>query len=156
MTATARCEPAADFDALYAEYWPGAVRLAHLLTGSRALGEEIAQEAFVGLLRRGEDVREPRAYVRASIVNLATSAGRRARREREHTARLREIAVEPPELDETWEALRRLPPRQRAVLCLRFYEDLSEAEIARVLGCRPGTVKSTASRALARLQQELS
>ncbi|HEX2039468.1 MAG TPA: sigma-70 family RNA polymerase sigma factor [Acidimicrobiales bacterium] len=59
-------------------------------------------------------------------------------------------------MDETWDVLRRLPYRQRAVLVLRYYEDLSEAEIADVLDCRPGTVKSAANRALARLREELS
>jgi RNA polymerase sigma factor (sigma-70 family) len=61
-----------------------------------------------------------------------------------------------PEIDETWVAVCRLPFRQRAVLALRFYEDMSEAEIARVLGCRPGTVKSGLHRGLSRLREELS
>ncbi len=64
------------------------------------------------------------------------------------------VTVGMPEVDETWEALRRLPDRQRAAIVLRFYEDLPEAEIARVLGCRPGTVKSLIHRGLARVRKE--
>jgi RNA polymerase sigma factor (sigma-70 family) len=66
------------------------------------------------------------------------------------------VIVDDPEIDETWAAVCRLPFRQRAVLALRFYEDLPEAEIARVLGCRPGTVKSSLHRGLAKLREELS
>jgi RNA polymerase sigma factor (sigma-70 family) len=65
---------------------------------------------------------------------------------------LRPILVEPP-VDELRDALASLPMRQRAVLVLRFYEDMSEADIAATLGCRPGTVKSLSSRGLAALRQ---
>jgi RNA polymerase sigma factor (sigma-70 family) len=60
-----------------------------------------------------------------------------------------------PELDETWGVLRRLPDRQRMAVVLRFYEDLSEAEIAELLGCRPGTVKSLIHRGLAKVKKEI-
>jgi RNA polymerase sigma factor (sigma-70 family) len=63
------------------------------------------------------------------------------------------VAAAAPEVDEMWAALARLAPRRRAVLVLRFYLDLSEAEIAATLGCRPGTVKSLTSRALADLRE---
>ncbi len=61
-----------------------------------------------------------------------------------------------PELDETWAIVRRLPPRYRTALALRFYEDLSEREIAEMMGVRPGTVKSLIHRGLARLRKELA
>jgi RNA polymerase sigma factor (sigma-70 family) len=64
--------------------------------------------------------------------------------------------IENPDLDETWGVVCRLPFRQRAVVVLRYYEDLSEADIARTLDCRPGTVKSNLHHALARLKKELS
>jgi RNA polymerase sigma factor (sigma-70 family) len=64
------------------------------------------------------------------------------------------VAVGLPELDETWDMLRRLPDRQRIALVLRFYEDLPEREIADLLGCRPGTVKSLIHRGLARVRKE--
>jgi RNA polymerase sigma factor (sigma-70 family) len=130
------------------------VRLGRLLTGSQALGEDLAQEAFLGLLRAGA-VAAPEAYLRRSLVNLSINHGRRAARERAHLLTLREQQVAAPEIDEIWPLVLALPPRQRAVLVLRYYEDLSEAEIARVLGCRAGTVKSLASRALRRLRLEI-
>jgi RNA polymerase sigma factor (sigma-70 family) len=144
-----------DFDRTYRELWPQVARVAHLMAGSHAVGEELAQEAFLGLLRRSEPVDNPAGYLRRSVVNAALTKRRRDLFERRYVATLREQAAMPPEVDETWQALRRLPPRQRAVLVLRFYEDLSEAAIAEVLGCRPGTVKSLTSRALSRLRQDL-
>ena len=146
----------AAFEETYRALWPGLVRLGHLLCGSRALGEEVAQEAFLGLLRRGTPVDEPAAYLRRSVVNLSISARRRQGREQRYVAALREDVQLPPEADEMWQRLVRLPPRQRAVLVLRFYEDLSEAAIAEALGCRPGTVKSLSARGIARLRREMT
>ena len=154
--APAVAEPPAGFEGTYRDLWPGLVRLGHLLTGSRALGEELAQEAFVGLLRRTSPVDDPRAYLRRSIVNLTITARRRQNREQRYVAALREDVHLPPEVDDTWQLLARLPDRHRTVLVLRYYEDLSEAAIADVLGCRPGTVKSLASRGLARLRREMT
>ncbi|MHB1535220.1 MAG: RNA polymerase sigma factor [Acidimicrobiales bacterium] len=149
-------EDPASADEMYERVWPDLVRLAHLLTGSIAHGEDLAQEAFIGLLRNAP-VRAPEAYLRRSVVNLAINSGRRAHRERSYVASgFAEQVVEAPINDELWPLLGRLPARQRAVLVLRYYLDLSEAEIARTLGCRPGTVKAHASKALARLRKELA
>jgi len=134
--------------------WPGLMRLGRLLTGSQEQGEDIAQEAVLGLLGQ-ESVLAPRAYLRRSMVNLSNNHARRARRERVYLAGTRELTVQESEIDEVWPVVVRLPARQRAVVVLRYYEDLSEAEIAAVLECRPGTVKSLAARALKRLRQEL-
>jgi RNA polymerase sigma factor (sigma-70 family) len=150
-----RREVAATFDATYRAHWPALARLGHLLAGSRSLGEEVAQEAFLGLLRHGDRVQDPAAYLRPSVVNLSVNLRRRSRREREQLAACREEVLLPPEVDDTWRVLARLPARQRAVLVLRFYEDLSEADIAEVLGCRPGTVKSLGSHGLRALRKEL-
>lgn len=143
------------FDTTYQALWPGLVRLGHLLTGSQALGEELAQEAFLGLLRAGQRVEQPGAYLRRSVVNLALTSRRRAAFERGALSARRQEVAHLPEHDDLWPLLVRLPTRQRCVLVLRYYEDLSEAQIARVLGCRPGTVKSLAARGLARLRQEM-
>ena len=134
--------------------WPDLVGLGRLLTGSRQRGEDLAQEAILGMLRKAP-VDQPRAYLRRSIINLSINDGRRETRERRHLHTVREQVVPAPEVDDLWPLVVALPARQRAVLVLRYYEDLSEAEIARVLDCRPGTVKSLAARALAALRQEL-
>src|SRR4051794_39747504 len=110
------------FERTYRELWPQVARLAHLMTGSQAVGEELAQEAFLGLFRRRDRVDNPAAYLRRSVVNAALTKRRREFFERRYVATLKEATTTPPELDETWLALRRLPPRQRAVLVLRYYE----------------------------------
>jgi RNA polymerase sigma factor (sigma-70 family) len=154
-TAPVTAPPPAGLEDAYRSHWPGLVRLGHLLTGSRTAGEDLAQEAFVGLLRRSSPVDDAGAYLRRSVVNAALTARARRAREQRWAATQREDVQLPPEMDETWQALARLPARQRAVLVLRYYEDLSEAQIAAALACRPGTVKSLASRGLARLRKEI-
>ena len=140
---------------MYRQLWPGLVRLARLLTGSQALAEDLAQDAFLGLLRASA-VQHPEAYLRRSIVNLATNNGRRARREREHLATLTETAISEPTVDGLWPLVVKLPPRQRAAVVLRYYLDLSEAQSAEAMGCRPGTVKSHLHKAMTHLRTELS
>jgi RNA polymerase sigma factor (sigma-70 family) len=153
---TAESDLASGFvdESFYREVWPRLVRLGRLLTGSQQVGEDLAQEAIIGLLRH-PDVDSPNAYLRRSLVNLSVNHGRRTTRERLHRRTVRMDHVMPPDLDDMWPLIVALPFRQRAVLVLRYYEDLSEAEIARVLGCRPGTVKSLAARALQHLREEL-
>ncbi len=142
-------------EATYRQLWPGLVRLARLLTASQALAEDLAQDAFVGLLKAGK-VERPEAYLRRSVVNLATNSRRRARRERLHLATIKETVVCEPSLDELWPLIVRLPPRQRAAVVLRYYLDLSEADTATAMGCRPGTVKAHLNKALTHLREEAS
>lgn len=137
---------------------PPMVRLAHLLTGSVDLAEDAVHDAFVSCSRHWPTVDIADAYVRRAVINHAYSALRRAGRERDKTARYGRtipVTVGLPELDETWGVLRRLPDRQRMAVVLRFYEDLSEAEIAELLDCRPGTVKSLIHRGLAKVKKEI-
>jgi RNA polymerase sigma-70 factor (sigma-E family) len=149
---------------LYAQHGPGAARLAYLLTGDHGTAEDLVQEAFVRVFGRFRDLRDPGSfewYLRRTIVNLSNSHFRRLRTEREYLRRRR---VEPPlpsmpdveARDEMWQVLQRLPQRQRAAIVLRFYEDLSEAATAEVLGCPVGTLKSLVSRGLARLRSEVT
>jgi RNA polymerase sigma-70 factor (sigma-E family) len=143
-----------DFDTLFIRERVKLTRLAHLLTGSNQVGEEIVQEAFIRLHARWDSVYNPRGFLRTVVGNLAKNHSRRAILERRHTSHVPGVVGE-PELDDTWAAVCRLPFRQRAVLTLRYYEDMTEAEIAEVLGCRIGTVKSAHHRAIARLREEL-
>lgn len=146
-----------DEDRLYRSLWPEIARLAYLLSGSETVAEDLAQEAFIGLFR-AQNVGDARAYLRRSVANLATNAGKRSRREHAYlrTVPQRSYVGSDAESDDLWPLLDRLPSRQRAVIVLRYYLDWSEAEIARALNCRPGTVKAHASRALNRLRKELS
>ena len=146
---------AEEFNDLFEQQRSSMVRLARLLTGSLEVAEELVQEAFVKLQLAPTVVQNPEYYLRTIVANLSRGYLRRLRLERAFRPDTR-IVLAPPEIDETWQALCRLPFRQRAVLALRYYEDLSEAEIARVLGCRLGTVKSSHHRALATLRRELS
>lgn len=145
------------FEEFYRERWTDAVRLAFVITGEAASAEDIAQDALSRVATRFATLDAPWPYTRAAIVNTSRSHHRRLRREA-----VRNRSASTPELDasdrtafELLDIVDKLPFRQKTVIVLRYYEDLSEREIADVLGCRPGTVKSLASRALARLAQEV-
>jgi RNA polymerase sigma factor (sigma-70 family) len=145
-------------DDVYARLRPGLVRLAHLLTGSLDMAEDVVHDAFVSCTGRWASVDVPDAYVRRAVTNHAHSALRRLGRDRDKSdryGRRATVTLDIPELDETWDVLRCLPPRQRMALVLRFYDDRSEAEIAELLGCRPGTVKSLIHRGLAKVRKEM-
>jgi RNA polymerase sigma factor (sigma-70 family) len=146
------------FEDVYRRNRESLLRLARLLGGSDTHAEDVVHDAFLGLSRHWDNVANPEGYLRTSVVNLTRTVHRRTGRERDkleraERARLHPVVTHQPELDETWDLLRRLPARQRAALVLRFYEDLPEAEIARLLGCRPGTVKSLLHRGLARVRE---
>jgi RNA polymerase sigma-70 factor (sigma-E family) len=150
--------------ALFVRHAADSIRLGYLLTGDRALAEDLVQEAFVRLAGRFADVRNPEAfpgYLRTTVVNLSRMHFRRRKVERAYLEREGQrpsIDASSPEVEEherLKRALLRLPERQRAALVLRFYEDLSERDTADTLRCRPGTVKSLVSRALASMRDEL-
>jgi RNA polymerase sigma-70 factor (sigma-E family) len=145
---------------LYERHAPAAGRLAYLLTGDRVLAEDLVQEAFVRLVGRFRHLRVPdafEAYLRRTIVNLHTSQLRRRRVERAYLERegRREPSTTDPDMEareELWRAVLALPPRQRAAIVLRFYEDLSERETADALGCSPSAAKSLVARAMQTLR----
>jgi RNA polymerase sigma-70 factor (sigma-E family) len=140
------------FAALYREEYLPMVRLAHLLVGSNARAEELVQDAFVRVFVRWIGVEHPRAYLRQAVVNACRSHRRRWRREASWRPE-RTPEGENAEIEELRDLLGSLSSRQRAAVVLRYYEDLPEAEIAELLGCRPGTVKSLLARGLARLRE---
>ena len=146
---------------LYRLYAGEGVRLAYLITGDRALAEDLVQDAFVQLAGRLRLLRDPNGlepYLRRTIVNLANAQFRRRKVERrylERQAALPPTALSEPDVPEreaVWAVLRALPTRQRTAIVLRFYEDLSEAQTAEVMRCRPGTVKSLVSRGMDKLR----
>jgi RNA polymerase sigma-70 factor (sigma-E family) len=152
---------------LYLRYADGAVRLAYLMTGDLALAEDLVQDAFVRLAGRLAHLRDPgafEAYLRRTVVNLTRSQFRRKRVERAYLARAGN-AIEThdggsaagsfEDRDALWRSLQRLSSRQRVAIVLRFYEDLPEREIADILRCRPGTVKSLVSRGLETMRKEI-
>lgn len=143
------------FAAFYVAEYPGMVRLAHLLTGSGPDAEDAVQEAFARLQGRMAGLEHPGGYLRTTVVHLCHDRGRRVASER----RMRQALATPPLLSlgasEVMDVLSGLPYRQRATLVMRYWGDWSEREIADALGCRPGTVKTLASRGLARLAKEL-
>ena len=150
-----RAEPRPALDVLFRAQRLPMVRLAHLIIGSNAVAEEVVKEAFLRLQQSWDRADNPPAYLRTIVTNLCKTQLRRRDFERHLDLPEPRVAFQ-PEIDETWAAVCRLPFRQRAALALRFYEDLEESEIARILGCRTGTVKSTIHRGLARLRKEMS
>ena len=155
----------ADFDNFVAAHVDDLLRTAYLIVWDEGEAEDLVQECLLKVARRWPRVRrmeQPQAYARRILVNLALDgARRRAQRRRELEAgdATSLWAVDPLQALETraelLEALAQLHERQRAVLVLRYFNDLTEAQVADVLGCSPGTVKSSASRGLARLREAL-
>jgi RNA polymerase sigma-70 factor (sigma-E family) len=154
-------------DALVAEHGRALLATATLLTGSRDAGEDLLQAALERLLLHWHSVRgEQVIYLRRTLYHLAVDSWR-TRRRRPKTVGASESsmaaidaghkgpdAVDILELRQSlMQSLAQLPARQRAVLVLRYWEQLSEAETADVLGCSIGTVKSSSSRGLARLRE---
>jgi RNA polymerase sigma factor (sigma-70 family) len=139
---------------VFAEEWVPICRIASLMVGDRHLGEDLAQEAFARWYARRDSVNEPAAFLRTVVVNLARGTLRRRVVSR-RWAYLFEVDAEQSVMatpDVLSDLIHALPVRQRAAIVLRFYERRSEAEIAQILGCRVGTVKSLLSRALASLR----
>jgi RNA polymerase sigma factor (sigma-70 family) len=144
-----------DVDALFRTRWAPSLRLATMLVGDRAVAEEIVQDALVNVTRRWDTLDNPGGYLRTAVVNGARDHLRRLERGRRRRLPPAPLATHEPELDELWAVLTTLPERRRAALVLRYYEDLTIDEIARLLDCRPGTVSSLLHRGLADLRKVL-
>ena len=140
------------FVALYRDQYDGFVRLAALLVDRVEVAEEIVQDAFAIVYERWEQIDSPAAYVRTVVVNKCRDTLRRGRVAATITLGRSNDSLEPTG-DVLHDALAALPARQRAVLVLRFYEDLPNDEVARLLKLRPGTVKSLVHRGLSTLRE---
>jgi len=153
----------ASYERFVAEHGPALLRVAVLITGNRYDAEDVLQEAVISVAHKWASIREPAAalgYLRTAVTRKAVDLHRK------HVptpvAEIGERAVDEVgylhfEADaEFVRMLRAVPPRQRAVLTLRYYADLDDKTIARVLGCSEATVRSQAFRALARLRSDLA
>jgi RNA polymerase sigma-70 factor (sigma-E family) len=146
------------FEEFVAVASPRLLRTAYLLTRDVGHAEDLLQTVLAKAWRSWRRVKgDPEPYVRRIMVNTHATWWRRRWRGEEPAGELPESIGEPEqhavdERDWLWQVLGRLPSRQRAVLVLRYYEDLTEAQVADLLGCSVGTVKSQASKALAKLR----
>lgn len=143
------------FDAFVRARYHELVRFGTALAGNPETGADLVQDALERTLmawHRLQSREDPEGYVRRIMVNRNISLWRRLRREH-----VTDELPEQPHVDRQrdgmlWAAMERLPPRQRAVIALRYYEDLPEADVARILGCSVGTVKSQAAKGLAKMR----
>lgn len=155
----------ADFASFVGARQQALARFAYLLTGDPHSAEDLVQSALAkayGHWGRISTMQAPEAYVRTIMVNEHNSWWRRAWRRKERSASdliaLTDAPADPPAEhdDELWQLVLTLPPQQRAAIVCRFYEDLSEAQTAEVLGISVGTVKSHTHRALAQLRTRIT
>jgi RNA polymerase sigma-70 factor (sigma-E family) len=159
-----RSEDEDEFRRFTAARWPGLVRTAYLLTGDLGHAEDLAQTTLIKAYRSWHRVRRAQdvdAYVRKILVNANRSRFRTKRPVEYSVAAVPEYQIAPDasgsveERDVLLAALAGLPPRQRAIVVLRYWEDMAEGEVAELLGCSVGNVKSQASRALAKLRADV-
>lgn len=146
----------ADLERLFAIEQVPMVRLATLMVGSRAIAEEVVQDAFASVSERWDSLDRPGAYLRTVVVNgCAQILRRRSVEDRHMPIRLEVPSGIPERLIELRSALDCLSDRQRIVVVLRYFVDMPDDEIAQTLDVRPSTVRSLAHRALAVLRREL-
>lgn len=161
-----KCQARTEFEAFAARHVDGLVRTAFLMVGDQGDAEDLVQECLLRVARRWPRVRSmdhSGAYARRVLFNLILD-GRRTRARRHEELMDGRSSDQPPQQDALPEpeerldllrALGALPPRQRAILVLRYFADLPESEIANTLECAPGTVKSNAARGLERLREAI-
>jgi len=166
-----RTQARPEFDQFVADAADGLLRSAYLITWDLADAEDLVQECLLKVARRWPRVRKmahPAAYARTVLVHLSLDEGKRRSRRRSELRPEVGGALEEREdgsavhlfgrVEANTDMLRvlgELPPRQRVALVLRYFEDLSEAEVAKAMGCSVGTVKSTTSRALDHLRNAI-
>lgn len=151
----------AGFDEFVTAQGTRLLRAAYLLTGEQGAAEDLLQDVLERVFVAWPRIEDPLAYTRSALARRAANRWRLRGRHREtdlleeHEPSVEDGSSSRALRDELLLALRQLPPRQRAVLVLRYYEDLSEHDTAETLGISRGTVKSQASRGLTRLRDVL-
>ena len=156
-----RADP--DFDAFVRDNLDGLLRTAYLIAWDAKEAEDLVQDCLLKVARRWgriADMEQPLAYTRRVLIHLALrESGRRTRRRAELDVNAADLGADVAEFagietrEELLAAVAQLPPRQRTVIVLRYFLDLTETETAKALGCSTGTVKSNASKALAHLRE---
>ena len=143
------------FREVYETALPRLVRLAHLITGSNSAAEDVVHDVFVAAYRKWERIDDHDGYLYRAVVNRSRSVLRRRAVEAKHPTNAATSDL-PPELDQVWIALSRIPAKRRAALVLRYYADLSVEEIAETMNVRPATVRSLIHRGHLSMKRELS
>ncbi len=145
-----------DVAAAYKRLRPSLTRVAYLLTFDGHEAHDVVQECFLAALPRWDAMDDPDVYLRRAVTNRAYKAtrdrGRRPAKDRRHQAERRADVAEAEYLAD---AIAALPPKERAVVVLRYHLDMSTVEVAEVLGMRPGSVGPTLTRALRRLEEAI-
>lgn len=148
-------------ESLYLQHAPSALRFAYFLSGDQEAAKDLVQDAFVRVAGRFRHLRQPDgfdAYLRRTIVNLNASRLRRLKVERSSLAREAAyptgavVESDPDVRDEVWQAILDLPPRQRAAIVLRYYEDMSEWQAAEILRCSVKALNQLVVRAMKTLR----
>ncbi len=142
----------AEMGGLYAQFAP-MVRLAHLLTGSVAVAEDVVQDAFIRIAPRYAELENPRGYLRTVVVNGCRSHQRGVARRQVVLHRERSEPTYDAHAVEFFDALKSLKEKERAAIVLRYYCDMADDEIAALLACAPATVRVLVQRALSRLRK---
>jgi RNA polymerase sigma factor (sigma-70 family) len=151
-------------ESLYLQHAPSALRFAYFLSGDRETASDLVQDAFVRVAGRFRYLRQPDgfdAYLRRTIANLNASRLRRLKLQRSSLAReaaypmVAVVEQDPGVSDELWRAILDLPPRQRAAIVLRFYEDLSEWQAAEILDCSVKALNQLVVRAMRTLRTRI-
>lgn len=163
MDVATQTGPLESIEELYIRHAPAAFRLALLLTGDRQTAEDLVQDAFIRVVGRFGHLRNGASfetYLRRTIVNLTKNTWRRRAVERAHAPVPTDGDLEPHdgavlERIVVWRTIQGLSERQRIAIVLRFYEDLPEEDIASIMGCPTGTVRSLVSRGMTVLRAEL-
>ena len=147
--------PTLGFEEAYREHRLALLRLAYLMSGSRDASEDVVQSVFASAHERWDQIEDPLPYLKKAVVNRVKD-GQRRRLRLLARAPERPLVALPPEIDETWAQIARLPRAQRAVVVLHYYEDLPLTEVAAILERLPATVRSDHRRALDKLRKALA